>query len=115
MSLKRSWVRLYFNQKVQGYKQQDKKAGRHYNNKGYVDPEWFKIQYKNHKGCPLCNKLFEVSILEDNKVTSNITADRIDNKQAHRISNCQIMCTKCNEITKKNSLKNFTIVKRKCM
>ena len=25
MSLKRSWVRLYFNQKIQGYKQQDKK------------------------------------------------------------------------------------------
>ena len=25
MSLKRSWVRLYFNQEIQGYKQQDKK------------------------------------------------------------------------------------------
>ena len=62
MSLKRSWVRLHFNQKVQGYKQQDKKAGRHYNNKDHIDPEWFKIQHRNHKGCPFCNKLFEVSI-----------------------------------------------------
>lgn len=100
MSLKKSWVRLYFNQKVQGYKHQDKKAGRQYNNEDYIDPEWFKIQYRDHKNCPSCNKLFEVSILEDNKVTSNITADRIDNKQPHTISNCQLMCTKCN-VTKR--------------
>ena len=53
-----------------------------------------------HKCCSLCNKLFEVSILEDNKVTSNITAHRIDNKQAHVLSNCRLMCIKCN-ISKK--------------
>ena len=45
MSLKRSWVRLYLNQKVQGYKQQDKKAGIHYNNKDYIDPECIGVRY----------------------------------------------------------------------
>lgn len=96
MSLKRSWVRLYFSHKVQGYKHQDNKAGRQYNNKDYIDPVWFKIQFRNHKCCPLCGCLFEVSILEDNRVTSNITADRIDNIKPHTISNCRLMCTKCN-------------------
>ena len=36
--------------------------------------------------------LFEVSILEENKVTSNVTANRMDNKQPYAISNCHLMC-----------------------
>ena len=55
MSLKRSWVRLYFNKKIQGYKQQDKKNGRQHNSDDYIDPEWFKLQYRTNKKCPLCN------------------------------------------------------------
>ena len=96
MSLKRSWVRLYFNQKIQGYKQQDKKNGRQHNSDDYIDPEWFKLQYRTNKKCPLCNVSFEVSILEDNKVTSNITADRIDNNKPHIKSNCKLACVSCN-------------------
>ena len=96
MSLKRSWVRLYFNKKIQGYKQQDKKSGRQHNSDDYIDPEWFKLRYRTHKNCPLCNVLFEVSILEDNKVTSNITADRIDNNKPHIKSNCNLACVSCN-------------------
>jgi len=96
MSLKRSWVWLYFNQKIQGYKQQDKKNGRQQNSDDYIDPEWFKLQYKTNKKCPLCNVSFEVSILEDNKVTSNITADRMDNNKPHIKSNCKLACVSCN-------------------
>lgn len=96
MSLKKSWVKLYFTQKVNGYKQQDKKAGRQYDNKDYIDAEWFKVQYRDHKHCPLCKTLFKVTIQKDNKVISNITADRKDNKKAHTISNCQLMCLKFN-------------------
>ena len=96
MSLKRSWVRLYFNQKIQGYKQQDKKNGRQHNSDDYIDPEWFKLQYRTNKKCPLCNVSFEVSILEDNKVTSNITADRMDNNKPHIKSNCKLTCVSCN-------------------
>ena len=97
MSLKRSWVRLYFNKKIQGYKQQDKKKnGRQHNSDDYIDPEWFKLQYRTNKKCPLCSVPFEVSILEDNKVTSNITADRIDNNKPHIKSNCKLACVSCN-------------------
>ena len=96
MSLKRSWVRLYFNKKIQGYKQQDKKNGRQHNSDDYIDPEWFKLQYRTNKKCPLCNVTFEVSILEDNKVTCNITADRIDNNKPHIKSNCKLACVSCN-------------------
>ena len=45
MSLKRSRVKLYFNHKVQGYKQIDNKTGRHYNK--YIDAEWFKVQHRS--------------------------------------------------------------------
>lgn len=100
MNLKQSWIKLYFTQKINGYKQQDKKANREYENKDYIHTEWFKSQYRDNKNCPLCNTLFEVSILKDNKVTSNITADRKDNKQPHTVPNCQLMCIKCN-VTKK--------------
>ena len=54
------------------------------------------LQYSNNKKCPLCNVLFEVSILEDNKVTSNITADRMDNNKPHIKSNCKPTCVSCN-------------------
>ena len=49
-----------------------------------------------NKKCPLCNVLFDVSILEDNKVTSNITADRMDNNKPHTKSNCKLACVSCN-------------------
>lgn len=91
MNLKKSWVKLYFTQKIQGYKQQDKKAGRN-EIKDYIDAEWFKTQYRTHKNCSLC----EVSILRDHKVTSNITADRIDNNKSHVKSNSRLMSIKCN-------------------
>ena len=96
MSLKRSWVRLYFKQKIHGYMQQDKTKGRQHTSDDYIDPEWFKLQFRTQKQCPLCDVLFEVSIHEDNKVTSNITADRIDNHKPHIKSNCQLVCVSCN-------------------
>ena len=96
MSLRKSWVKLYLRNKVNGYKQQDKRAGREYVNKDYIDVEWFKTQYRDNKSCPLCRAPFEVVIENDNNVTSNITADRKDNRQAHIVSNCQLMCVKCN-------------------
>ena len=95
MTLKSSWVKLYFTQKVNGYKQ-DKNAGRKYEIKDYIDAEWFKLQYRDNKNCSLCKTLFDVTIEKDNAVKSNITADRKDNKYAHTIKNCQLMCIKCN-------------------
>ena len=96
MSLKSSWVRLYFRQKINGYIQQDKKRSRYNTSDDYIDPDWFKLQYKTNKKCPLCNVVFEVKIHEDNKVTSNISADRIDNNKPHIKSNCQLACVACN-------------------
>ena len=86
----------FIKQKKHGYMQQDKKKGRQNKSDDYIDPEWFKLQYRTHKNCPLCNLFFEVKINEDNKVTSNITADRIDNNEPHIKSNCQLICVSCN-------------------
>ena len=77
-------------------RKQDKKNGRQQNSVDYIDPEWFKLQYMTNKMCPLCNVLFEVSILEDNMVMSNITADRMDNSKPHTKSNCKLACVSCN-------------------
>jgi len=52
--------------------------------------------------------LFEVSILEENKVTSNVTANRMDNKQPYAISNCHLMCI--NVLTLKIEKKNNTVI-----
>ena len=58
-------------------------------------------QYRDNKSCLLCKTLFdEVSILEDNKVTSDINNDKKDNGQAHAIKISQLMCIKYN-VTRK--------------
>ena len=96
-TLKRSWTMLYFKNKITGYKKQDKKMNRDTSSNDYVDIDWIKLQYRNHKTCPLCKCLFETRITADNTVISNITVDRINNKLPHIRQNCRLTCLNCTE------------------
>jgi hypothetical protein len=87
---------LYFKNKLNGYKQQDKKMNRDTTSEDYIDLYWVKLQYREHKTCPLCKCLFETRIDGDNMVKSNITVDRINNMLPHVKENCRLMCLNCN-------------------
>ena len=95
-ALASSKVEQYFKLKVEGYKAQDKKANREYDDEDYISAPWIKEQFLTCKACPTCRKLFERSLDAHNDVKTNITADRIDNKIAHVKNNCKLVCIECN-------------------
>ena len=91
--LTKEMIVKYFNNKVEGYKQQDKKGNRHINEKTYVGPTWC---IEKSKGCcEKCGVKFEIE-LNNCKLTSYFTAQRLDNNFAHTIDNCQAWCVYCN-------------------
>ena len=58
----------------------------------YIDKEW--IDRQDFK-CYICNTLFDFDI-EDGKVISDMTVDRIDNFKIHSKNNCRLCCLHCN-------------------
>jgi hypothetical protein len=91
----------HFRFKVEGYKNQDKKKGREYNEEEYISNNWIFEQLEKHGiVCPYCNTQMNLGLDDDNNVTSNITVDRIDNSKAHIKTNCRLSCHQCN-VTKK--------------
>lgn len=99
--LTESRLSLYFKQKVESYKSQDRKTQREFNNDDYVNVDWINEQYEKNKYCLFCKKHYELYLDENSTVVSNITVDRINNKLAHTKNNCQLCCHHCN-ITKGN-------------
>ena len=91
--IKQSEIEKYFNQKVKQYKSQDIEAGRPINEEDYVNVEWLMSQLKNR--CTDCNEPFIVE-RDGHKLTTNLTANRLNNDKAHYISNCNSMCVMCN-------------------
>ena len=83
----------YLDNKIVHYVRQDKQAGR----KGfdnYVNRDWFMRQYgKSCSGCGDC-LTFEI---KGNKVESNLTADRLDNDETHRLNNIVPLCVSRNQ------------------
>jgi 5-methylcytosine-specific restriction endonuclease McrA len=122
-SLKNSRLRLYYKNKIIGYKHQDTKANRNFRNiidygkdkyntyfgcltnimyndqiqyHEYVNHEWLEKKLKKCKfKCNNCDKHMEIYI-DDATVKSNITIDRVNSKLPHIISNCQLLCHSCN-------------------
>ena len=121
-NLTSSRIRLYFTEKIRGYKYQDKKANRRpdvwditppteyyelgfltdilYNGyvklMEYVNEDWIFnkiVQCKNK--CNKCRKQMEI-VIDDGDVYSNLTVDRIDNNLSHFKNNCQLLCHSCN-------------------
>ena len=85
---------IYFKSKIQGYKQQDKAAGRAIDKDKYITSEWF-IERLNDI-CPSCNEDFKFKFTNGKITDSDITADRLNNDISHEIDNCRICCQLCN-------------------
>lgn len=88
----------YFRFKIEGYKSQDKKAGRVWEKKDYIDLDYIRQAWRDlgdKKYCKFCSTPFEI-YLDENNVKSNITFDRIDCSKAHTKDNLQMMCHSCN-------------------
>ena len=74
------------------FRSQDKTAGRTIS-KNYVTRDWLKSQFgKSCSGCGDCLS-FE---MVNNKIESNLTADRIDNELDHNLENIVPLCVSCN-------------------
>ena len=91
--IKETEIQRYFNQKVKQYKSQDIEAGRSINEEDYVNVEWLMSQLKNR--CTDCNEPFTVE-RDGHTITTNLSANRLNNDKAHYISNCNSMCVMCN-------------------
>jgi len=83
----------YFYDKVEGYKSQDKRAGRKIEGE-YVNTAWFFAKLRKEKHCSCGDKFYYICL--NGRQTSNITANRIDNSLCHSIDNIELKCVKCN-------------------
>ena len=83
----------YFENKVQGYKQQDRKANREINDDMYIDTMWCLKRMRGN--CQKCGVKFEFSTIRG-KLCSNFTAQRVDNELCHSVDNCVAWCRYCN-------------------
>ena len=83
----------YFKNKVEGYKMQDRKADREVDEESYIDDKWCMKMFKGC--CGNCGVKFNLDT-RGGKMTSNFTAQRVDNALAHTIDNCEAWCCHCN-------------------
>ena len=79
----------YFENKMEGYKQQDRQKDREINDDMYIDTMWCLKRMKGN--CQKCGVKFEF-ITKKGKLCSNFTAQRVCNLRAHHIDNCQAWC-----------------------
>lgn len=87
----------YLEKKISSYKMQDVKACREINSSKYIDISW--LFNRMNSSCNRCSCEFEFNV-EKGVVFSNMTAQRIDNYQAHHKENCVIYCHDCNRRVK---------------
>jgi hypothetical protein len=97
-------IKKYLIRKCDGYKAQDTKAKREYNDDSFVDADWINKQFMKSGSCGVCKVPYEVNY-ENDAVVSNITVDRIDCSKPHHRSNCRLMCMDCNK-ARSNKAKN---------
>ena len=85
-------IMSYFNRKVKNYRLQDKKGERQIPKKGYVT-EWFLKNITN--SCNYCGCGFSIDISRGG-IMSNLTAQRVNNEEAHTLENIVPYCRRCN-------------------
>ncbi len=83
----------YFKSKVSHYKAQDRRAKRPINERSYITPEWLKGRVG--KACESCGDCLVYS-RDNGKVDCNITAQRLNNNEAHHLDNICGYCVDCN-------------------
>ena len=105
-------INSYFENKIRRYIKQDYEAGRitrteqlnkcgdgiecvyHYDKDNYVNVEW--LRKCIGICCGGCGNNLTLDIDDDNFVSSDITAQRLDNTLPHYLDNIEPMCIKCN-------------------
>ena len=90
--LSKEMVERYFDNKISLYKEQDNKAGRDIEGE-YVDRTFLMNMMNTH--CQNCGEILTVDI-EDGKVVSNISCQRVNNDIGHFKDNCIGFCVQCN-------------------
>jgi hypothetical protein len=83
----------YLGKKVERYKIQDRKANRDIHEENYITIDWLKNAFG--RPCGSCGDCLTYHI-DDNRVESNLTAQRMDNVLSHELNNIVPMCRFCN-------------------
>ena len=106
-----SKIKQYYGFKIQNYITQDENAHRINNdliiptwffdeNEKYITPNWIIQQnQKQENQCYYCHQPFSMEI-ENGKVHSDLTVDRLNNKYLHTENNCVLSCVSCNRARK---------------
>ena len=80
--------------KVEGYRNQDKRANRAIEPNKYITVEWLKNAFGSC--CGNCGDVLTYTIDDDGKIETPLTAQRINNTAAHTIDNILPYCKWCN-------------------
>ena len=83
----------YLKNKIDGYKRQDLKSNRELNENNYIDVDWCLERLKGT--CQKCGGDFHLEI-KKGVLSSNFSAQRLDNLHGHTKDNCQSFCVYCN-------------------
>lgn len=95
-SLAKAKMRQYLEFKIEGYKRQDKLAGRTFENKDYIEIKDIESMLeKQNYCCDCCGENFEMNFEEGN-VESDLTVQRLNNELPHIKNNCVLYCLHCN-------------------
>ena len=86
-------LRKYLSNKIEGYKQQDIKAGRDLNLDNYVDVDFCMERLRGTCGKCGCDFYIET---KKGVINSNFTCQRVDNSFSHSKDNCIAYCDYCN-------------------
>jgi hypothetical protein len=82
---------------VRGYKHQDQKAGRPFNDADFVDAAWITKQYQAARG--LCKYCLSHMTYEKH-ASHRVSVNRINNSLPHHSANCEVCCLQCNKSLK---------------
>ena len=91
--MERGLVMEYFKDKIEKYKYQDRKAKREIDEESYIDLKWCVENFKN--SCGKCGVRFDFDKC-NGKLSSNFTAQRLENSISHTKDNCVSWCCYCN-------------------
>ena len=83
----------YLSKKVDNYIKEDHRRERPIND-NYITSDWLKGQFG--KVCHDCGDCLRFDI-NDGRVDSNLSADRVDNSECHHLKNITPMCVSCNQ------------------
>ena len=85
----------YLSRKIAGYVSQDKLKKREIIADEYIDVEWFMNEIHKNKKCSRCGSVFYFENF-NGSLSSNLSANRKDNRLCHSKSNCELLCVSCN-------------------